>query len=91
MKSAFVLTENLDRLPLEVRRMIWGHLADMIEDHHGYRSINRGALQLSLGKFVVYTSELLLRHELFSPWIQSPAISGVTKEYWPASTSGGRF
>ena len=64
MKSAFVLTENLDRLPLEVRRMIWGHLADMIEDHHGYRSINRGALQLSLGKFVVYTSELLLRHEV---------------------------
>jgi hypothetical protein len=64
MKSAFVLTENLDRLPLEVRRMIWGHLADMIEDHLGYRSINRGALPLSLGKFVVYTSELLLRHEV---------------------------
>ncbi|THZ82103.1 hypothetical protein D6C84_06015 [Aureobasidium pullulans] len=64
MESAFVLTENLDRLPLEVRRMIWGHLADMIEDHHGYRSINRGALPLSLGKFVVYTSELLLRHDV---------------------------
>ena len=55
MKSAFVLTEDLDRLPLEVRRMIWGHLADMIEDYHGYRSINRGALPLSLGKFVLRT------------------------------------
>jgi len=55
MRSAFNLTENLDRLPLEVRRMIWGHLTDMIEDHHGYRLINRGALPLSLGKFVLRT------------------------------------
>ncbi|CAD0022050.1 unnamed protein product [Aureobasidium pullulans] len=62
----------------------------MIEDHHGYRSINRGALQLSLGKFVVYTSELLLRHEVVFTLGSNPSDLCRYKEYWPASTRSGQ-